>query len=170
MEWQDIKTGDSLFVQGTSKVAQIIKLFMGSPWSHTGKCLWINGELFIIEAIESGVSATPFSDYWNKETMPLQIARPMWPVPDEKVYQDLLLPLCGRKGYDFTDLAIDQGLKELFGIWIGASPENATKRFICVKLSAYTDHILGPNVCREWYKYDTEEYRQQPDHYLSNLR
>jgi hypothetical protein len=78
---QDIKTGDSFLIKGTSFISRIICKVMvkwGKKkgyntdliYSHAGRFVWIAGDLYIYGSIDSGYKPWIFKDHydWDKDT------------------------------------------------------------------------------------------------------
>lgn len=66
MKLEQYQTGDLFICSGTSEISNTIKLATGSAFSHTAQCLWINEELYIIEAQKEGIVMYPFRTWVYK--------------------------------------------------------------------------------------------------------
>jgi len=63
---RNIKTGDIFICIGTSKISNIIQRATGSVYSHTSQSVWIDDDLFMIEAQKEGVILLPFAVWVRK--------------------------------------------------------------------------------------------------------
>jgi len=101
---KNLKPGDVLLVEGSSRFSSAIKYITQSTWSHSaiyvGDCgLEADGEekAVLIEAdVVEGVRAVPISQYTSFHT---RICRPVGITPDE--LKDLIQFLIDRLGYQY---------------------------------------------------------------------
>ena len=60
--FESLKTGDLLFFSGSRLWSRLIRWRTRSMWSHVGVAVWIDGALFVLEALEGdGVRLAPIS-------------------------------------------------------------------------------------------------------------
>ena len=141
----DIKDGDILLESGTSFLADEIQQFEDCKWNHAGWFKWLDGTLFIVEAIKSGVALTNFQDYINQikaGELSIMVCSPKQPWTDEEMNKatNWALPLCGRARYGYINLFLFQPVKyawkKLFGKeeWIGYTYADQVRRWICGQL------------------------------------
>lgn len=76
----DIKNGDVLMYKGRSLTSKIVKLVVGSQYSHAGIAVWWNQRLMVMEAIHPGVVLRPASlsiERYNGEVEWFQLIEPL---------------------------------------------------------------------------------------------
>ena len=145
-----IKTGDLLVVQTNSWLANAIQWFQGlknkqfGKYNHAMVAWWVYGELFVTEAIGTGVVATRFETYMqNSRYKSIMLLRPNYDVDGVSIGK-YMLSFLGRTRYDFIDLVFYQSVRFLTSKWLGGNKDD--KRFICGEWSAHVANSCKTDV------------------------
>jgi hypothetical protein len=157
-----LQTGDIVLVDTEGIVPSTIDKFQGNDYNHAGFIVCIYDEVYVFEAIDSGMAFTPFSHYVSrleKEDMRLLIVRPktdVWEVVPEKDLMQFILPLTRQK-YEFSNLLFHQAIRYIakklnFELWIGRRKAKATKKFICGELVMHIYNNFFGWFNEVWYK------------------
>jgi hypothetical protein len=168
-----IRTTDILLVSSKSFLAKTIQGFQSiqnqeyGQWNHAGLFVEISEQLFVSEAIKSGIALTKFKEYTdsNKSLMLLRPKCDVFFKMDESFFKDcvneltaFIMPYHGRDKYGFFNLLFLQPLKMITNKWYGQNEkemnyraDNMKLRFICGQWVAYVYYeIFG--VFKNWYK------------------
>ena len=152
MTISDIKTGDVLLVDSRNLLAKLIKVFQKDKYNHSGTFVWLEDSLFVFEAIGRGAVFTSWEHYDRKNKRFLVGQYGGNRRITNSTFLNKLIPLAGRRGYEFKNLFIFQPIKYLFGWWVGRSNKKSDKRFICGELTAYCCHLLFGLYKDKWHK------------------
>jgi hypothetical protein len=154
MDTDQIKTGDILLVSGKWLLARMIQKVTRSKWNHAGVMVWLWGELFVAEAEKEGLQLTRWdgSKYCNgyPQDRELMIMRCKVALPEKEVAM-FIMPLMGRKRYDFFSLVFHQVIWNLVKVWTGKREERADDRFYCSEFAAYVVNHFQPTLFGKWW-------------------
>lgn len=153
MEKEEIKTGDILVVHGSWTLAKIIQRVTNSHWNHVGIFIWIEGELFVVEAEKHGIQLTKWDgkkyNSGNASDRTVVIMSPK-KKKNPKEITNFMLPFVGVRGYDFYSLIWHLILAKT-NKWLGKKEYKATNRFTCSEFASYVYHnVYG--FFNEWWK------------------
>lgn len=123
-------------------LTKAIQEFQENKYNHAGILLWLQGKIYVSEAVDNGLALTPFiSDYFAYNDVDYQflILRPSFIIPpsvrEEAIHY--ILSKTGHSEYDFVNLLVHQPIKyiakKVFGkeLWIGRKRELANRTFVC---------------------------------------
>ena len=167
-DFSPVKSGDTMLYSGTTWIAKDIMKFeklayrTGYNVSHAGKFRWDGNALFVVEAVATGVTPTPFMDYVTKEKGTIFVAKCFPAYTSEEVQKmiDFVMPICGKARYSYENLLVYELIrmtsKALFAdrwfakhwpklydkqIWIGGK-QVGINEFICGQLSERVDNVV----------------------------
>jgi hypothetical protein len=149
---EGIKTGDCLLVSGTSFLAHAIQTFEGIKWNHAAVFVWIDGDLYVVEAAMKGIMLTLFSEYTKDKTLGLLIMKPQFPMPDEITLSKFMLPYVSHTDYGFLNLLFYQAIRFLTKkkLWLGGKKDPMTHNFICGEWAAFVYNHYNPTLFDDW--------------------
>jgi len=149
-----------LLVDSDTFVANTIHKFQGNRWNHAGMLVEAYGERYVVEAIETGIGFTPFSEYaeayrkQQKDLMLLELNTEL--DVSEAELMKFILPYT-RTGYEYSNLIGHQAIKfitkKIFGkaLWLGRRKRKGDKKFICGEWCAFVINYYV-NLFPEWHK------------------
>lgn len=158
-----LKTGDILLVNTNSWIGKTIAWFQGNSYHHAGIIMRDGDNVWVFEAIETGMAFTEFSEYQrNKKNKgyELLILRPksdIWSSVSDYHFRQFCLPLTQIR-YEFKNLLGFQAIRylseKLFGlnIWIGRSSKKSKRAFICSELVMFIYNIYHGFFEDNWHK------------------
>ena len=151
MKIEDIKTGDTLLVSGTSFLATSIQSFENCKWNHAGMLVWLNNVLYVCEASEKGIVITLFRIYEEKAGIGLLIMRPKYYITEDE-YINFMLPYVGHTTYGFFNLIVAQAIRFFTKkkIWVGPKKDPMTHHFICGEFVAFVYNHFIPLEFKNW--------------------
>lgn len=135
----EIQTGDLIALRGTRGLfAWLIRIITGSPYTHTGIAIWINGRLLVVETRQGPASLVPVSHYAHDD---FDVFRA--PLDCKQLAlgsREVILNSIGAlRAYAWGDI-VRVALHELIGVPL---PKPAADRLICSSLSEYIYRRLG---------------------------
>jgi hypothetical protein len=157
----DIKTGDVILVRTNSWIGKQIQFFETSRYNHASRALWLNKELFVIEAGDNGICLTPFKNYLTNK-YELLILRPRYKT-DENEFINFVLPFAGHYGYGYANLLFFQPIKFTFKTWIGGKNP---KRFICGQFVMFTINHFNKELYPHWWDGSPDDIYNDEENYI----
>jgi hypothetical protein len=159
MNPRKIRTGDILMVSGNWFLARAIQFVTKSKWNHAGIFVWLEGELFVVEAEKEGLQLARWDGekYQSGQATDreLVIMSPRRGLLHYSTAQ-FMMPYVGSRGYDFGSLLWYQVIYNLTGKWKGKKDMMAAKRFYCSEWVAYVyNHFLG--LYPDWWQISPRE-------------
>ncbi len=170
MDISKIKSGDHLGVSSGSWLAEQIQDFQRCKWNHSGVFVWIEGVLYVSEALEHGVTLTSFDTYLKGDSQllvqTLGTANQIIDIDSFKHY--ILDHGVGDIPYDKFNLVFHQAVKYITKysfrflrsigfdikkkyIWIGKKSGKAKKKMVCGEWSAYLYNRFIPTWHKTWW-------------------
>jgi len=130
---QTCKTGTTVFCRSKGVEAATIRLVLKSPWNHTAVVFWINGELFIVEAMIGDVIRPKRFDLWWADRMGDEFG-----ISECAVFDYVITDFFGARPtrYDIMSVMVYMLIYQLTGWWLGRVNERASKRLFCFEFSA----------------------------------
>lgn len=98
MKIEEIKTGDTILVNQDTFLSRTIQKVMkkwgkrqGWPtspiYSHAGRCVWIEGKLYVFESVVNGYNPRLFERHYDLVESDLAIMRRIEPLSEEEMVQ-----------------------------------------------------------------------------------
>lgn len=136
----------------------IYKKIKGLPkstetYNHVFTVIDVNGMLYVVEALSSGVNIRPFTGTYSLKAN-VKYKTPIKPYSaEEKTKISVLASNMVFKPhrYDFVSLLIWQPLFVLTGKWYGSKNNKATGRFYCSELAATLSNLVRANTFKDAY-------------------
>lgn len=174
----ELLTGDILMVSTKKKdsayrqfLADVIKKFQGSKWTHAGIIVVMDGIVYVSEAERHGIGYGTLKYYSDPEKYELKIKRYKGNVTerDRNVIKHLCTDWSNDVKYGFINLLFFQSTKFIAkrwfnkDIWLGEkSLEKAKERMTCGKWTAYVYHeVFG--ILPKWNRFSPSDVDESPE-------
>lgn len=127
-----------LFHRPNNLVSKAIRSVTGSYWNHAGALIWIDGDWWLLEAVENGVVLWLWSEakaYYDKFNCEYKIC---YDIPMRRDFKNKV-----NKGYEYfallKDFAYYTSMRFFGDCWLTKYLSNIDnpKRFVCFELIAY---------------------------------
>ena len=161
MNTADIKTGDIMLVAGDTELSETIEIFEKCGYSHAAVCMWDDGILYLVEALEHGIALTNMQNYLNSDEK-LLIVKPCFDI-DADAAEKFLMKFPGNYPYGYLNLLFLQPIKYLLHIWLGEDNVKNPKRFICGQFAAYVLNYFNKNYFKNWVEVAPVDIYNQTD-------